>query len=89
MITIDKLREFAKNGDQQAVRLINEIERYEQAKEQELNIKIKDKVNLITQELAKPDAITDRTGRVPLRVIDVAEAWLDVLGVAEEVETNE
>ena len=76
---VQLIQERANAGDQDAKRIIHEMERYAQKIEQEITQKVGEKITGITQLLARQDARTDRTGEIAEGVIAIGEQWLDII----------
>jgi len=75
MISQEVLIQFADRGNQKALHLIEELNRFEAEIEAETNSQINQIVADITHVLSRPDAITQRDTKIPSRVIALSNEW--------------
>ena len=83
-ITIENLKQFSDNGDQEATEILLIIESYQEKKIHTVNAEIGAKIGDITTILSRPDAITSRDVEVPLTVARLANEWAQLIQPIDE-----
>lgn len=82
--SIEDLKRFSDDGDQNAKRIMNEIERFWVQKEQQVNEDIKSVIGDITTMLSNPTAVTGRDVAVPHAVAELANEWANLISPVDE-----